>query len=427
MTSFVPRPRRPSLEVIRALGRSPGRRIALYSHDSQGLGHVRRNSLLAAAMVDARPDVDVMLLSGAPEVSALPLPPRTEVVKIPSLSKNSDGQYGARSLRCSLDELVAMRRAILAGALTSFAPDLLIVDKTPRGAFGELDEVLALLRTRHGTRTVLGLRDVLDDVRSTEKEWEAARTTEAIRTLYDQVWVYGDPMLFDTAQEYGWSAEIRSKVVYTGYLALDRDRLLPEKPAESTRALACEPHHTPFVLGLVGGGQDGAQVAQAFAEARYPEGHEGVLVTGPYAPPDLLDGLNRIADERPELQVARIASNVPTLVSRSSATVSMGGYNSTCELMAGGRPALLVPRTHPRQEQAMRAARLAAHGLADVQQADELTADALSRWFAGAVSRGDVTHSIDLAGLRRLPRLVDRLLGAEPNADEVVEEADVVG
>jgi len=411
--------------VIAPLERRTGRRIALYSHDSQGLGHVRRNSLLAAAVVDARPDVDVLLLSGAPEVSALPLPARTEVVKIPSLAKNSAGQYGARSLRCSLEELVSMRTAILAGALTSFAPDLFIVDKTPRGAFGELDEVLPLLREVHGTRTVLGLRDVLDDVSATEKEWQAARTTEAIRSLYDQVWVYGDPRLFDTAAEYGWSAETRRKVVYTGYLALDRDRLLPDMPEEHTRAAAFEPRRAPFVLGLVGGGQDGARVARAFAEARYPTGHQGVLVTGPYAPAELLDGLNRTAARRPDLQVARIASNVPTLVSRSSATVSMGGYNSSCELMAGGRPALLVPRTHPRKEQALRAARMAAHGLADVQDADGLTPEALSRWFEGAVSRGTIAHSIDLAGLRRLPELVDQVLGDTPDLEEATR--DVVG
>jgi predicted glycosyltransferase len=410
MTSSVPRPRTSSIEVIAPRERRTGRRVALYSHDSQGLGHVRRNSLLAAALVDALPDVDVLLLSGAPEVSALPLPPRTEVVKIPSLAKNGAGQYGARSLRCSLEELVAMRTAILAGALTSFAPDLFIVDKTPRGAFGELDEVLSQLRRVHGTRTVLGLRDVLDDVSATEKEWQAARTTEAIRTLYDQVWVYGDPRLFDTAAEYGWSAETRRKVVYTGYLALDRDRLLPEAPEEHTRAVALEPRRTPFVLGVVGGGQDGSRVARAFAEARYPSGHEGVLVTGPYAPPELLEGLRRTAAEREDLQVARIASNVPKLVSRSAATVSMGGYNSACELMAGGRPALLVPRTHPRKEQALRAARLAAHGLADVQDADGLTPEALTRWFEEAVSRGTIAHSIDLAGLRKLPELVDEVL-----------------
>lgn len=424
MSSPSPRSRT-SLEVLQPPTPPCGRRVALYSHDSQGLGHVRRNSLIAAALVDARPDIDVLLLSGAPEVSALPLPPRTEVVKIPSLAKDRSGQYGARSLRCSLQELVEMRTAILTGALMSFAPDLLVVDKTPRGAFDELDAVLPVLRSRHGTRTVLGLRDVLDDAATTEREWQAARTSEAIRSLYDRVWVYGDPQLFDPAVEYGWPAETRRKVVYTGYLALDRERLLPDVSEENTRAATLQPRRAPFVLGLVGGGQDGARVAHAFAEARYPTGHEGLLLTGPYAPQPLVEQLARTAADRPDLCVARIASNVPALVSLSAATVSMGGYNSACELMAGGRPALLVPRTHPRKEQAMRAARLAAHGLADVQDADDLTPDALSRWFESAVARGTIPHSIDLTGLRRLPELVDDVLGVDDDDREVASHEAV--
>ena len=53
---------------------SPQRRIALYSHDTQGLGHVRRNTMLAAAVVAADPGAQVLLVSGAREASSLPMP-----------------------------------------------------------------------------------------------------------------------------------------------------------------------------------------------------------------------------------------------------------------------------------------------------------------------------------------------------------------
>lgn len=75
---------------------SNSRRLALYSHDTQGLGHVRRNSVVAAALVAKHPDTDVLLLTGAPEATALPLPPRTEVITVPSLHKNRAGDYSAR-------------------------------------------------------------------------------------------------------------------------------------------------------------------------------------------------------------------------------------------------------------------------------------------------------------------------------------------
>ena len=57
---------------------------------------------------------------------------------------------------------------------TSFyKPDLLIVDKEPRGAVRELDPALAHLRRNGSVSCVLGLRDVLDDPLAVRQEWRA--------------------------------------------------------------------------------------------------------------------------------------------------------------------------------------------------------------------------------------------------------------
>ena len=37
--------------------------------------------------------------------------------------------------------------------------------------------------------------------------------------------------------------------------------------------------------------------------------------------------------------------------------VSMGGYNTMCEIVSARRPSLILPRSTPRQEQAIRARR----------------------------------------------------------------------
>lgn len=204
-----------------------GLRVAFYSHDTQGLGHVRRNSLLAAAMVAADPATSALLVSGAREAAALPLPDRTEVAVVPEVAKNRHGGYSSRRSLRSLDHVVALRTAALERALVDFAPHLLVVDKVSRGFGGELEQTLRRLRREHGTRTVLGLRDVLDDVETTQREWERSRTPDAIVSLYDQVWVYGDPAVFDPAEEYGWTDPVRARIRYTGYLGSGRERLLP--------------------------------------------------------------------------------------------------------------------------------------------------------------------------------------------------------
>ena len=400
----------------RGPGRRPGRRVALYSHDTQGLGHVRRNSLLAAAMVAADPGVSVLLVSGAREAAHLPLPERTSLATVPELAKDGLGSYSARASDCSLDHVVARRSAALEHALANYAPHLLVVDKVSRGFGGELEPALRHVRAEHGTRTVLGLRDVLDDVATTRQEWEQSRTPDAIETLYDQVWVYGDPTLFDPAVEYGWSEAVRARVRYTGYLGTGRERLLPVATSSSndasTAPAVSSTQRTPYVLALLGGGQDGAAVADAFAHAAYPTDHVGVLVTGPYLPAADLERLRRVARRRGDLQVNRFVSDVPSLARSSAATISMGGYNSVCELLAARRPALVVPRMAPRREQAMRAERFEKHGLLDVLSFDDLGPGPVTRWLANALVRPDRPFPpIDLRGLSAVPSLVADLLG----------------
>ncbi|HET7326556.1 MAG TPA: glycosyltransferase [Nocardioidaceae bacterium] len=394
------------------------RRIALYSHDTQGLGHVRRNSLIAAALVADHPDTDVLLLTGAPQATSLPLPARTDVVTLPSVHKDHAGAYTARALSAPLADVLAMRTGVIEGVLSAFAPDLLIVDKVARGVHGELERPLRRVREQHGTATVLGLRDVLDGAAATRREWERLQTDEAVRSLYDALWVYGDPLLFDPAAEYGWSRSITDKVSYTGYLAHGRSQHLSARtdPAASAVLEAA----SPFVLGLVGGGQDGAAVARAFAAATYPAGHSAVLITGPYLGTETLAELRNAAAVRDDLHVLDFVADVPSFVARSSACVSMGGYNSVCELLAAGVPSLLVPRTTPRTEQAVRAERLRRAAQIDVAAIASISAADVTEWLGGALRcRRSGRSPFDLDGLARVPRLADALLEHKTAAAEI--------
>lgn len=396
----------------------PRRRIALYSHDTQGLGHIRRNISIASALVGAHPDTDVLLLSGAPEATCLPLPPNSEVITLPALRKNLDGHYGPRVLGLPLEEVVELRRQISSAALLALRPDLLIVDKVARGFGGELEGTLRSLR-RGGTRTVLGLRDVLDSPAVTAAEWRSGRTDEAIRDLYDEVWVYGDPVVFDAAQAYGWSWAVRTKIAYTGYLA---DHV-PD-PCAVAGGQDNAPPSEPYVLCLVGGGQDGAQLAEAFVESGPPPGHTGVLVTGPYMSPGDRERLVRTSRRRSDLLVHGFTARARELVAGAAATVTMGGYNSVCELLAAGCPTLVAPRVRPRMEQAIRASALSRMGRLDVLLPHELTPQRIRAWLERAVAPASTTTTttgepsrshpcrpaIDLAGLSRIPVFAHALL-----------------
>ncbi|PYP23949.1 MAG: glycosyltransferase, partial [Gemmatimonadetes bacterium] len=132
-------------------------RVALYSHDTMGLGHMRRNLLLAQALRHSRLQAVVLMIAGAREASLVTSTAAVDCVALPSLRKDGGGQYHPRHLAVSLKELLALRARTAGAALEAFAPDVLIVDTVPRGALRELDPVLESLRARGRTRLVLGL------------------------------------------------------------------------------------------------------------------------------------------------------------------------------------------------------------------------------------------------------------------------------
>jgi predicted glycosyltransferase len=373
-------------------------RIALYSHDAHGLGHVRRNLAIAdAAAADG--EHQVLVLTGAREVARWPLPPGVEALTLPGLVKTPDGAYRPRSLDVGLAELIRLRAATLRAALATFAPDVLIVDKQPLGVHGELEPTLGELRAR-GTRLVLGLREVLDDPVTVRREWRRSGGDAAARDLYDAVWVYGDPSVYDPVREYGLSELLRGKVTYTGYLARR-----PEPPNAGSA-------DRDAVLCLLGGGRDGLPLAAAFARAPLPRGATGLILTGPQMPAGELRRLSHVAAGR-AIDVLEFVPEPIRLMRRARAVVSMGGYNTVCELLATRRRGLIVPREVPRREQLIRARRLAARGAVDLLEPGRLSPEAIGAWLARPAAGAAVDHAIDIGGLARIPGLLAAELDRE--------------
>ncbi|MEE6280599.1 glycosyltransferase family protein [Georgenia sp. MJ170] len=384
-------------------------RVALYSHDALGLGHVRRNLAIARALGALDPQPDILLLTGAPEAVTADRPAHCDLVSLPALTKDARGQYGARHLSVSQGHIAHMRRSILTAALTSFRPDVVVVDKHPRGFRGELEPALEQLRAA-GTRIVLGLRDVLDDDVTSRREWDADRATDAVDRWYDQIWVYGDHRVQDLGAQLQLPGRLRRHTTHTGYLANGR---IPERPVGHTEV------ERPYVLAMVGGGGDGIQVAEAFVAADMPTGHHGVLVTGPQMPVEDVRRLVEVAATRSNLTVHTYVTDPETLLAGAAAVVSMGGYNTVCEAMALGARLLVVPRVRPRTEQLIRARLLDAAGMLDHLVPDDLTPAALAGWLRDAVATPSTRYApaVDLDGLARLPGLLTALVSTKEKTD----------
>ena len=367
-------------------------RIALYSHDTMGLGHIRRTSLLARALRRPPLNAHVLLLSGIRESGAYPLPDGIDSITLPAYRKHGDGSYGARALGILLDDLIALRSQTLAAALDAFAPDLLIVDNVARGALGELDASLARQRAR-GCRIVLGLRDIIDEPAAVARQWQKLRTLDTIRDYYDAVWIYGDARLYDTVAAYGLAAA-EKPITYLGY---------PD-PLQRAETSPASDNDAPYALCLLGGGQDGYALAEAFARTTLPDGWRAILLTGAMMPAAERAQLATILADRPDYQLLEFTPEPLALMRGARAIIAMSGYNTTLELLALNAPMLLVPRIKPRREQWLRAVRLAELGLADCLHPDELSPARLSAWLADARPRKTARDRLDFNGLEHINR-----------------------
>src|SRR5438128_10278262 len=109
-------------------------RVAIYSQDSLGLGHLRRNILIGGAILEARKDSNVLLLADSPVAPFFQLPTRMAHINLPSICRASAGCSEATRLRMDGTELSRLRSDLLGDALLDFRPHLSLVVRLPRAA-----------------------------------------------------------------------------------------------------------------------------------------------------------------------------------------------------------------------------------------------------------------------------------------------------
>jgi predicted glycosyltransferase len=343
---------------------SRAHRVVLYSHDTMGLGHMRRNLSIARALAGSGTGTSVLMLTGANIAAGFAMPQGVDCLTLPGLYKEPDGSYRSRSLGLTLDELITLRAMTIRGALEAYQPDVLIVDNVPRGVNGEIEGILEQARRQGGTRCILGLRDILDDPETVRREWKQRANEDCIHQYYDAVWVYGDQTFYDSATEYGFSKQVTCKLQYTGYLNRSLKSGTAANAPHASNTLDLPRGET--LLCLAGGGQDGSALAQMVCEARLPADMNLVVLTGPFMPSAMRQKLRTHAAANPRFRVQEFHPEPMHLMASADRIISMGGYNTISEILSLEKKALVVPRVSPRREQLIRAERLEKLGLLDV-------------------------------------------------------------
>jgi predicted glycosyltransferase len=335
------------------------RRVMLYSHDTFGLGHLRRCRTIAHALAASDPEMSVLILTGSPVAGRFDFASHVDHVRLPGVVKLPNGEYASHNLGIHIEETVRLRTALIASADAAFQPDMIIVDKEAAGFRGELLPTLEAAK-RRGAALVLGLRDVLDDPDALAVEWARKGAMRTIEHFFDEVWVYGLPQICEPLIGLGAPQKVLNRVNYTGYLRRETPDHSPE--------IGLTPPHEPYVLVTTGGGGDGAALIDWVISAYEHDAEiplHAVILYGPFMAAEKRAEFERRAEALTgRVTTASFDSRVERLLSEAVGAVAMGGYNTFCEILSMDKPAVVAPRVAPRREQLIRAEAAERLGLA---------------------------------------------------------------
>jgi predicted glycosyltransferase len=323
-------------------------RVLLYSHDTFGLGHLRRSRTIAGALTAADENLSALILTGSPVAGRFTFPERVDHIRLPGVTKMTDGSYVSEALGLDIDETTALRAGLIRTAVEKFEPDLVIVDKEPTGFRGELLETLEWLQANTHAKIILGLRDVLDESTALADEWDRKEAVAAMSRFYSEIWVYGLRSIYNPLQGIDYPPAIDDRMHWTGYLRRDS---IGQEPRDED----------PYVLITPGGGGDGAMLVDQVLKAYEtdptlsPRAH---IIYGPFlAGQTRTDFEARVAALNGRVVTLGFESRMESLMAGADGVIAMGGYNTFCEILSFDKPAVIVPRKKPRLEQYIRASR----------------------------------------------------------------------
>jgi predicted glycosyltransferase len=394
------------------------KRVLMYSQDGMGLGHLRRSSNIAHELLRYNESCDVLIVADSPATRVFPARRGIDVLKLPTVIKTGSASWKSNnwrngSLSMDIRQVMELRSALILQAFRDFRPDAVLIDHMPVGAVGELKPMLDLaLDLPVPPRLFLGLRDILDSPAVIRRVWTHLGAYDYL-PAFDAVLVYGSRDIYDATVAYGLAPHAR-KVVYCNYVS---PRVTP--------ALLDHRADEPFVLVTGGGGADAfpleSKVLTALPKLAPKLRLGAVMLTGP----------NMVAAER-EALVARASPLVrfengfdkaAEWIQRATLVITMGGYNSLCEVLKWRKKAVVVPRQGPSMEQRTRARLFGERGLVGVLDFDDLSTESLAQELESLLFNEAVPDIANIPALDGAERAAEALLRADcALGDDVAED-----
>ncbi len=82
--------------------------ILMYSHDTYGLGHIRRTMAIARNLV--RPGVNILIVTGSPIAGRYTMPAGVDFVRMPGMIKKTNTVYVPHSIKVDPKIAISIRK-----------------------------------------------------------------------------------------------------------------------------------------------------------------------------------------------------------------------------------------------------------------------------------------------------------------------------
>ena len=356
-----------------------------------GSGHLVRAANLARAL--AQGGFAVTLASGGMKLRAMAGEPFAFVQLPPIRTEGTDFRTLLDEAGAPIDpERRAARIAMLEALVARLRPDAVIVEHFPFGRRQLAGEFLALITAAKAARPEALVLSSVRDVLVTPRPDRIVEAEERIAGLFDAVLVHGDAGFLPLERSWPVGAGLAAKLRYTGYL--DADRAAETRSPHSEEPRSGVSKDDPDISGA-----SGNILRDAIPNGMVPqdEGSDGmgeVIVSGGGSAAALplfacavaaarLDRSGRrwrllagrgmteadlalLAADAPEkVVIERARPDFPALLAGCAVSVSQAGYNTVLDLVAAGRPAIVVPFDAGNEtEQTVRAEAMERAGLA---------------------------------------------------------------
>jgi predicted glycosyltransferase len=393
------------------------KKLMFYCQHILGIGHLVRSMEIVRGLVA---DFEICFVNGGKAIAGFEIPAGVEVVNLPAIETDPEFQnLAVVDDSRSLEEVQEFRKNQLLEIFNSFQPDILMIELFPFGRRRFSFELVPLLdRVKaqgRKTKVVCSLRDIV--VTKQDRERHEEKICKLMNQYFDLLLIHGDRHFQPLEESFSRISDLNCPVHYTGYVVQSS----PENPLLNDEDKAVLNSDQPLILASIGGGRFGHELLESLVEAapilEWLIPHQIQIFTGPFFPDKKFAQMQILASNKPNINIQRYTQNLLTYMNKADLSISMGGYNTTMNILTTGVRAIMLPFVgNGDLEQTIRSQKLEKLGILNVIHPADLAPRMFAEKIIDCLIETPNPVKLNLDGVEKTASLLKSILTAQPVA-----------